>query len=392
MAIYTEVGGDRVLDVRRLNADNVTWDKVKYVAGLYTNPNTSNDEWYAAHDNLIRAEDTEALLSEPVGCMAMGASGVLYVSQGNEFVRILEDSTLNSLADEFGNSFVEGTILKIQEMNDKIYVLIYETDGTFRLEKRFIEDGYFETLVIAYADTTGTSIKDFSVDESNNIYISLHNNDSTPSFIKILANGSFDTAFNSSSYVSGLTNRIMGPIQLYGTNSLGVAEYTTGYSGVIHRMNADGSSAYSEAQAGVITKMIPLDDSGGIYIVGGTSETTIRAFVTGYFPSYTVIDSSMAPDYAAELQAVAKLSDGSLIVSGLNNGIDKIISPGVIDTTFKTNVGTSFDAISPSFGNTTNCTSIIVDAHDKIIVAGSFTSVNGITRNFIAKLNSDGTF
>jgi uncharacterized delta-60 repeat protein len=83
-------------------------------------------------------------------------------------------------------------------------------------------------------------------------------------------------------------------------------------------------------------------------------------------------------------------SDGKIIVGGgftlfdgnTRNRIFRLNADGTEDTAFYTNLGTAF-------GNTNN--TIVVDNNGSIIVGGPFTSFNGNTRNRLLKLNSDGT-
>jgi uncharacterized delta-60 repeat protein len=83
-------------------------------------------------------------------------------------------------------------------------------------------------------------------------------------------------------------------------------------------------------------------------------------------------------------------SDGKILVGGaftsLNgttrNRLVRLNSDGTLDTSFYTNLGTSF-------GN--NVCSIAVQSDGKILVGGQFTTLNGATRNRLVRLNSDGT-
>ncbi len=57
-------------------------------------------------------------------------------------------------------------------------------------------------------------------------------------------------------------------------------------------------------------------------------------------------------------------------------------SDGTLDTAFSTNTGTGFNG---------NVESVAVQTDGKIVVGGSFTAVNGVTSNRIARLNADGS-
>lgn len=57
-------------------------------------------------------------------------------------------------------------------------------------------------------------------------------------------------------------------------------------------------------------------------------------------------------------------------------------SDGTLDTTFSTNLGGGFNG---------NVWSVAAQTDGKVVVGGSFTAVNGVTSNRIARLNADGT-
>ena len=83
-------------------------------------------------------------------------------------------------------------------------------------------------------------------------------------------------------------------------------------------------------------------------------------------------------------------SDGKILVGGgflLLNGIARVClvrlnSDGTVDTSFYTNLGTSFNS-------TVN--ELHIQSDGKILVGGQFTSLNGTTRNRLVRLNSNGT-
>lgn len=83
-------------------------------------------------------------------------------------------------------------------------------------------------------------------------------------------------------------------------------------------------------------------------------------------------------------------SDNSIIIVGnfisyngvTCNGVAKLNPDGSLNTSFASNIGSGFNSSA-------RC--VAVQSDGKIIIGGSFTSYNGVTRNRIARLNSDGT-
>lgn len=84
------------------------------------------------------------------------------------------------------------------------------------------------------------------------------------------------------------------------------------------------------------------------------------------------------------LQSDAKilLTGGFTSVNGVSrNRIARLNSDGTLDTEFANGVS----------GLNSWAQEIVIQSDGKIILAGDFTSVNGVTRNRIARLNADGT-
>lgn len=90
----------------------------------------------------------------------------------------------------------------------------------------------------------------------------------------------------------------------------------------------------------------------------------------------------------SEVSAIAQQSDGKILIGGMfilynsitQNQIARLNTDGTLDTTFHT--GTGLDGRLNVF---------LFQKDGKIIIAGAFSSYNGIQRNGIARLNTDGT-
>ncbi len=104
------------------------------------------------------------------------------------------------------------------------------------------------------------------------------------------------------------------------------------------------------------------------------------------------LDANFDPGTGAndEVLTIAKLPNGKAILGGgftslnsiENNRIARINADGSLDTEFNRNLGT---------GANGTVRSIAVQTDGKILIAGTFTSVNGLPRNRIARLSADGT-
>lgn len=93
--------------------------------------------------------------------------------------------------------------------------------------------------------------------------------------------------------------------------------------------------------------------------------------------------------FDGQVLAVGELSDGSLIVGGnfsnlngvAHGKIAKLDPDGTPNATFTANIGTGFGAVVRG---------IEIQSDDSIVVTGNFTSFDGNTCNYIARLDSDG--
>ena len=134
----------------------------------------------------------------------------------------------------------------------------------------------------------------------------------------------------------------------------------------------------------------------GKILVGGAF-TSLNAITRNRFlrlNSAGTVDTSfytnLGTGFDGTVYSSAIQTDGKILVGGgftLLNGITRnylvrLNSDGTVDTSFYTNLGTGFDG---------TVYSIAVQADGKILVGGFFTLLNSITRNRLVRLNSDGT-
>ncbi len=89
-----------------------------------------------------------------------------------------------------------------------------------------------------------------------------------------------------------------------------------------------------------------------------------------------------------QISAIIVQPDGKILVGGfftlaggMNKAMVRLNSDGALDTSFNANTGPSGGAITEIFGQ----------ADGKILISGSFVVINGAARRGIARLNADGT-
>lgn len=208
----------------------------------------------------------------------------------------------------------------------------------------------------------------------------LANNQSTPADVTGFTvdgavNTSFETKINIRRFYSTPASASSDGSQ---SNDVMTNVPATAFSGNIYKLLAQpdqkivATGAFTSFNGGTVEKIIRLN-------ADGTEDTT---FSTNVGTGITGIGS--------QGRALAILSDGSLIIGGeiptfAGNTVShlvKLSSAGVFDTTFDGNLGTGFDSIVYSIG---------VDSSDNIFVGGLFTTLNGVSvANGIVKLSSAG--
>ena len=109
---------------------------------------------------------------------------------------------------------------------------------------------------------------------------------------------------------------------------------------------------------------------------------------TSFNPTLTFVNNGST---YSNIRKIVIQSDGKILVGGIfasvngiaTNGIARLNSDGSLDTSFSLNPGdlNQYNGVSD----------IAVQSDGKIIIAGQFTFCKGISRNGIARLNSDGS-
>ena len=159
----------------------------------------------------------------------------------------------------------------------------------------------------------------------------------------------------------------------------------------IVRLNTDGSidSSFSigtgfGSNTNTSVETVTLQPDGKVLVGGGfSSYQSISAPTLIRLNSDASIDNSFVfSSFTAVygINNILVLPNGKIIVLSYNyNKIARLNSDGTLDNSF--NIGTGFNNLP---------TKVVAQSDGKIIVVGSFTNFNGITRNRIIRLNEDG--
>ncbi|HQQ64216.1 MAG TPA: thrombospondin type 3 repeat-containing protein, partial [Pseudomonadales bacterium] len=209
------------------------------------------------------------------------------------------------------------------------------------------------------------------------------------------ANGALDTSFNPGTGFNGAVRTIA----MLPNGKMLVGGNFTSYNGTaitnIARLNADGSldtsfkcGAGTNTNGYVYSILVQPDGKallgGGYSSYAGQSAMYVRLNIDGS------IDTSFVPPATlGSVMGSALQPDGKILVAGAFSvsvaghaqyGVLRLNPDGSVDTGFQTGSGTNTYPVR-----------IALQADGKSILIGAFTSVNGIARKNIARLNVDGS-
>ena len=145
-------------------------------------------------------------------------------------------------------------------------------------------------------------------------------------------------------------------------------------------------------QDAVVAGVAPASFRG--YYIGGAFTT----YATNTNPYFRMLDSTgsisssfnIGAGFSSTVNTAATQSDGKILVGGnfttysgsTKNYIARLNTDGTADTGSSWNIGTGFNSIVYS---------IAVQADQKILAGGGFTTYSGSTKNRITRLNTNGT-
>ncbi len=221
---------------------------------------------------------------------------------------------------------------------------------------------------------------------------------------RLFADGSLDTSFD-----SGVgPNREVRALSLQSDGKMLIGGEFTSINGVgwnqPARLRPDGSvdtsfdtsSAHGAGAGAVYALALQADGKvligGGFSSVGGTNYSRIARLNTNgtvdvTFNPGTGITNSGYPF----VLALGVQSDGRVIVGGSFAAINGVFRNYLARLNTNGSVDTTFDAGLAGPAGFVGVYSVAVLPQDKIVIGGNFSSANGYSRNGIARLNADGS-
>lgn len=285
--------------------------------------------------------------------------GYFYYYNDNEACKIARLNTDGS----FDNSF-NSSLSSLSNFNFNIYTINVLSNGKIFIGGNFKDFnlGIRNNLAVLNSDGTLDDSFNPNIGANNTIYTSFDNNG------KIFIGGNF-------TFVNGFGKQYIANINLDGSldNSFAFSI---------------GSGANNEVNATAIQNDGKIIIGGEFtYYNGSASNYITRLNIDGTF------DNSFNTGYGANniIRAIAIQPDGKIIVGGDFNSFDnvdrgkitRLNSDGSIDNSFNPGIGAN--------GGGAIINTIAIQSDGKVLIGGFFTSFDGTSLNRIARLNSDGS-
>jgi uncharacterized delta-60 repeat protein len=298
--------------------------------------------------------------------------------------------------------------------NNTLYALAFQPDGRILAGGTFYNLGgeYHAHVARLHADGSADSgfnpgcddmVLSLAVQEDRKLLVGgyfTHLGGSTRNYLgRLNRDGTLDYSFNPNpnGSVSCVAVQPDGKILLGGTfTSVGGQSRTN-----LARVNPDGSldAAFNPGVNYVVSSLMVQPDGriivGGYFTaVGGQPRTNLaRLFPDGSLdPSLTAGATSADAPYSY-VSAVALQADGRIIVAGhfvtfgglTRTNLARLKADGSMDASFQANSSHEEAWVTPSVD------SVAVQTDGRILVAGNFTTLGGQPRNYLGRLNGDGS-
>jgi uncharacterized delta-60 repeat protein len=217
---------------------------------------------------------------------------------------------------------------------------------------------------------------------------------STPSLVRVNSDGSRDTSFNIG---IGFGDEIRAVV-VQPDGKIVVGGFFESFNGVatngILRLKSDGSKddSYTVAGLDAVVLSIALQPDGKMIvggsftqIAGATSQCIARLNADG------TMDASLSPGTSVGAQTINDIAlqpDGKAILVGTFQAYNGTPNGGAIRINSNGSLDTNLASTSATYGN---ANAMAVQPDGKVVIGGTFTSVNSTARKNIARVNADGT-
>ena len=376
----------------------------KIVIGGYFGSVNNIDRFTLARLNSDGSLDTSffnlTYASAPIDLAIQPDGKIIIVGYSSEIIRLNSDGSLDtSFTASVNNGLVQAVAL---QPNGKVIIggFFSSVNNTSLMSGLALlnTDGSLDT---AFNPNIGTSsfVNDVALQTDGKIVISgnfLINGNQFNGVVRLNSNGSLDNSFNTD---GGGADSQVNSIAISPNGKIIASGYFSVYNGEnrtrIVQLNSNGT--------------LDMAFNGG-FNVDATINTVNyfpdnKIFAGGFFTSYNgvsrdtgirlnsngTIDSSLALTSLspADIETSLTQPDGKILIAGYFNRVNgtnsskniiRLNTDGTIDSSFNVGSGANYTIYA-----------MTLQPDGKIIVGGYFDSINGTTRNEIARLNPDGS-
>ncbi len=227
-------------------------------------------------------------------------------------------------------------------------------------------------------------------------FFSQYNGVSRNAIARLNADGSLDTSFNPAIVVDPSFQN-MRDMVLQPDGKILIAGFFSapGVASNIARLNADGSVDPSFNATGVGAYVIALQPDGKLLAgLDNIMRFNANGSVDTSFHGGVVLTND---DFPAQVESIVLQPNGKILIGGRfdqyngvsRNNVARINCDGTLDTTFNPGTGTSGQAFF-SIASVRRI-ALLLQPDGKIIIGGNFTQYNGVVRNYLTRVNADGT-
>ena len=334
----------------------------------------------------------------------------------NALLGALSNATLTLVDDESFNTpagQLDATFNRNAQANDAVFSLALQTDGRLLIGGNFtnvnqfaryriarlLADGSIDPSLDAGAGPNGT-VRTLAVQRDNKIvvggFFNAVNQVNRNAIARLNIDGTVDNAFNPG---AGADNPVYAVV-IQPDDKILIGGSFSAFNGVsrpgVARLDANGkldAGFNTGSGANGIVYAIALQPDGKIMVGGGftsfNGQPSLHHLVRLNRNGSVDTSFNMGAGFNAAVQAIAVQPDGKIVVGGSFTSFDgvsrnylaRLEQNGALDAGFMAGVS----------GGDHSVYAIVPQVDGKLVVAGDFTLFNGVTRNRLTRLNADGT-